>query len=201
MMALVLVCVPAGEGNLIEPRETTPLPDKDRPEPVGFLTGFEAAEDGEAVGRDLGTPVQYHVRSVKAKNGCRGALLSMAVEVPRYEDAVALPGFVPLGYWTGAFYEMPKNEKQIVLTHLDDVFEGHSIKRLSIADHYDDFEPPPYEENGAYHLSLVRLGQIGGYVFLKEDPLHFYAVPWMSYSSNHEERIAWIRRFVEKCRN
>jgi hypothetical protein len=102
---------------------------------------------------------------------------------------------------TEIVYPLPKNEKKIVMSVPEDVFEGHMIKRLSVADYYDDFESPPYEGNGVHHLSLVRFGQVGGYCFLKEDPLHFYAVPWMSYSSNDEERIAWIRRFAEQCRN
>jgi hypothetical protein len=50
--------------------------------------------------------------------------------------------------------------------------------RAAAAEAYEDFVLPLYGEDDAFVLNLAAWGMIGFYVFLKEDPEHFYGVPF-----------------------
>jgi hypothetical protein len=50
--------------------------------------------------------------------------------------------------------------------------------RVAVADAYEEFSLPPYGGDDAFVLNLATWGVLGFYVFLKEDPKHFYSVPF-----------------------
>jgi hypothetical protein len=59
---------------------------------------------------------------------------------------------------------------------------------------YDHFEQLPYDESGAFVLSLEPYtGQLGEYVFLKDDPDHVYAVPFGSQIIGKKDAVSLAR--------
>lgn len=70
--------------------------------PVGHLNGFDVpdicdADEIEPEMSRLGLEIKYYGAIVRAENDYRAAIVSLAVEVPTLEAALALPGFVPFG--------------------------------------------------------------------------------------------------------
>lgn len=169
------------------------------PEPIGYLRGFETDDitDIDMIKRDLephGLEVRLLVRTIKAEHGCRGGLLSFAVTVRNWEEAQTLPGFVPLGHWTGAAFIPPRLGEMSF--EPEDEFEGKIIKRVATQTVYgDEFEPPPYKD-GVFVMSGIPQGQLIVFVFFENDPLHVYvAVPQM----DADKTLEWVRRFRTHC--
>jgi hypothetical protein len=77
-------------------------------------------------------------------------------------------------------YPLPKAEfRPVIGGEFDDwLGDGEAAARVDVAQAYDDFVPPPYGEEESYSLSLIPQGQLGHYVFLREDPAKIYAVPF-----------------------
>lgn len=199
-MIPVFVCVKATKTALVEWGNTFPAVER-AAEPIGYLQGFEAKDidDFGMVQREviaLGLKAKFLVRAVKAAHLCQGALIAFAVEVPTWETANALPGFVPLGYWSGA-YLRPPDVSSVVFTE-EDFFEQTKIKRLLVSDYYTEFEPPEYED-GVCFCSMIPLGRLGGIYFFEDDPLHFYLTN-MGEIIDKAERIALLRRFRDAVR-
>ncbi len=172
-------------------------------EPIGYLRGFEINEleigNVEMVERDLaplGLKVRYLFKGVKAEHGCLGALIALAVAVPTYEAAERLPGFVALGHWTKAIYLPPKEGFNPTFNYPADDVDGIEIKRCDVRDAYDDFEPPLYNEEGVFTLSMIPRGQLATYVFLREDPTHIYVS--MSGAPEKAELISAARKLFSK---
>ena len=164
--------------------------------PIGYLRGFETDDitDIDMIKRDLeplGLEVRFLVQSVKAEHGCRGGLLSFAVTASNWEEAQKLPGFVPLGHWSGAFFIPPKLDFDWRTP--DDEFEGRAIKRINVTDAYgEEFEPPRYKD-GVFVMSMIPQGYLAQALFFEDDPLHVYAIPRCEESE--DKMIEWVRRF------
>lgn len=182
-MIPVFVCVPAhsrisGEGGTFP----SPVENEYSSSPIGYLRGFETTDicDNkmvEAELRALGLALRYHSQGVKADHGYVGALISFAVEVPTYEEACKLLGFVPFGHWTGAYYVPPTLPSDIGNADWFCMSESIvTVRRVALTDCAGNKELPLYKEDGAFHLSLVPRGQLSSMVFLEEDPEHIYAV-------------------------
>jgi hypothetical protein len=77
-----------------------------------------------------------------------------------------------------ADYPPPKHAA-VIDTETDRISDHVCVGRYTADFAYEgEFQPPPYGEDGAYILSLVPFGQLGFYVFLKEDPEYIYAFPF-----------------------
>jgi hypothetical protein len=131
---------------------------------------------------------------VKAANGCVGVLIIAAIEAESWEAANNIPGFTPIGDYSGSFYPQPKSGFNAVISPDDTVGDGEAAARIDVSQAYDDFVPPPYDEEGAFSLSLIPLGQLGHYVFLREDPTKIYAVP---YCRNADPVMVARKRFAK----
>jgi len=157
--------------------------------PIGWLRGFETAEitDDKMIREEmdaLGLDLRFYVSGVKADAGCRAALVAFAVEVPTLEAAQALPGFEPLGDLTKPYYYPPDKPLHQ---------PGGRIDLVPVADLYENFEPPPYDENGAFVLSLIPLGMLGRLVFLSEDPTHAYVSTAREDSEARADAVALLK--------
>ncbi len=65
----------------------------------------------------------------------------------------------------------------VINPEADGVGDGNCAVRCLVSLAYRDFRRPSYDENGAFDLSLIPLGMLGHYIFLKEDPDYIYVVP------------------------
>lgn len=176
-MIPVLVCVPA-HGHITD-LDGTFTHSEYLPSPIGYLRGFEAIEicDNEMVEKELkslGLTMRYHIQGVRADHGHIGALISFAVEAPTYEEACKLPGFVPFGDWTGAYYWPPTIPAELTADFWPNSLT--TVKRIALAECDGNKGLPPYKEDGSFHFSLIHTGQIASLVFLKEDAEYVYFV-------------------------
>jgi hypothetical protein len=198
MTCPVFVFAMASAPHIIDAYHCLPLSDY-QAEPIGYLRGFEAEMDDHEMVKhelsELGLSLRFTARTVRARHGCRGALIAFAVEVPTYEDAEALPGFTPLGNYTGAYFVPPDGIEKIQCMSPDDVFEGAAIKRCDVTEFYKEFEPPPYGEDGGFFLSMIPMGILYSLVFLREDPLHFYIDGGLA-TDDESSKLAKVRRFA-----
>lgn len=198
----VFVCVPSTPAAVLDMGMCFPV-DTFSSTPIGYLNGFSSevlsCDDAPMVERELAAydiRVRYLAWSVKAKSGCRNAMTALAVEVPTSEAALELPGFVPFGDLSKSFYIIPEDASRAVFSFPDDEFEGMAIKRVRVS---DNFEAPPYREDGSFDLSMIPQGMLGGVYFFRDDPLHYYVTSGIC-SDDDATRQAVVRRFMDKCR-
>ena len=76
----------------------------------------------------------------------------------------------------------------------DGRFEGEMIVRAAVP---KDFVLPPYDGDGVYYHSLIPRGQLGAFVFLREDPDYFFELLLSSFCDDRDKAVSLARRYRE----
>jgi hypothetical protein len=163
-------------------------------EPVGMLCsqGDDTLEFLERLRAEVtphGCEVDYVVRQTSDTPGYLGCLIAIQVRAPDMKTARDLPGFIPLYDYTGEMYDLTQCRVDAAVARSDrDVVEHEMAEGM---------HPPLFGDSDAVYLTMIPLGQIGGVVFLKDRPSHWYQI--RNSVEDKESAIASVRELVGKA--